>query len=293
MPVTATDTAALRLNKSRVKHGFDRIAEYYDQAAVLQREVGLHMLERLDLVKLKPSLILDVGCGTGTALPALLSRYRQSQVLAIDLATNMLSRASRQRHWFKRPLVLCADAESLPLAANSCQLIFANVVLPWCDIDTVLAEFHRVLAPEGLLLFSTLGPDTLIELRQDWRQLDHYEHINAFFDMHDIGDALLRMGFDDPVMDTERFTLTYRHFDDLLHDVRHTGGGNATAGRARGLMGRGRRAMLERLYESRRRDNILPATVEVVHGHAWGTAHARSRSVGDVAVVPISAIGRK
>ena len=282
------------LHKPLIRQGFARIVGHYDEAAVLQREVGERMLERLELVKLDPAVVVDIGCGTGAALPGLLSRYRQARVLALDLVPAMLLRARRRRHWWRRPGLLCGDAESLPLADGSCDLLFCNMVLPWCDLESTLGEFRRVLKPNGLLLFSTLGPDTLVELRSAWRQVDDQVHINAFLDMHDIGDALVRSGLVEPVMDTERLTLTYRNLADLLRDIRHSGAGNATAGRSRGLMGRARRHALEHHCEQGRREGVLPITAEVVYGHAWGpTAPVTRRRQDGVATVPVSSIRRR
>jgi malonyl-CoA O-methyltransferase len=177
---------------------------------------------------------------------------------------------------------VCADAERLPLADGSVDLILSNLMLQWCNPDHVFAEFRRVLAPHGLLSFTTLGPDTLRELRSAWREVDSRTHVNQFIDMHDIGDALVRGGFASPVLDVERYTLTYLDVRRVAADLKATGAHNATMGRARGLTGRRQFAALQAAYEGFRQDGRLPATYEVVFGHAWtpGTAARRSNPDG-------------
>lgn len=294
MSDTFQDEPDHRLSKPRIRQGFARIADAYDAAAVLEREVGLRMMERLELVRLDPDLVADLGCGTGAMLPGLLKRYPQARILAMDLVPGMVARAARRRHWLRRPLPVCADIENLPLGSGSCDLVFCNLVLFWCDLERALGEIRRVLKPNGLFMFSTLGPDTLIELRRCWGEVDSYTHINAFLDMHDVGDALVRNGFAEPVMDTERFTLTYRHFSDLLRDVRHTGAGNAAAGRCQGLTGGGRLRALEASYERHRHQGLLSATAEVVHGHAWGPTRQSLAVARDGEVtIPVTAIHRR
>lgn len=259
------------LDKRRVRRFFARAAASYDAAAVLQREVGRRLDERLDLIRLVPKTILDLGCGTGEQLQSLMRRYPRARVVALDLALPMLQRARRRGRWLRRrPACLCGDMEALPLADRSIDLIHSNLAFQWAaDPDRLFRECLRVLRPGGLLLFTTFGPDTLSELRRAWSQVDRHQHVSEFIDMHDLGDALLRAGFADPVMDVERLVLTYAEVDDLLADLRALGARNATAGRPRGLAGRARLEALRRAYEGFRRRGVLPATWEVVHGHAW------------------------
>lgn len=279
-----------RLDKRRVRESFERAAAGYDEAAVLQREVGERMLDRLDLVRLKPETVLDVGCGTGIATAALFKKYPKARVIGLDLAPAMLAIARRRAPWRRKLHGLCADAEALPLADASCDLLFSNLTLQWCaEPDRVFGECRRVLRPGGLLMFSTFGPDTLIELRQSWAAADGYNHVNAFIDMHDLGDAMLRVGLADPVVDMERFTLTYRDIGALMRDLKALGAHNVTAGRSRGLTGKGRLRMVRDTYERFRRDGLLPATYEVIYGHGWAPERAlsRPREDGD-AVFPLS-----
>lgn len=293
-------TDAFHLDKARIRAAFDRAATRYDEAAVLQAEVRSRMLERLDLVRLAPTLILDIGAGTGHGVRALMQRYKKARVIAMDLAFNMLLQTRRRNAswlpWQRAPHLVCGDAERLPFQDGCVDLIFSNLTVQWCnDLDQALAEFRRVLKPGGLLMFTTFGPDTLKELRQSWRAVDGYNHVNSFLDMHDIGDALMRARLGEPVMDVENFTLTYPDVYRLMRDLKTIGAHNATAGRAHGLTGKSALRALESAYEHHRRDGLLPASYEVVYGHAWGpaqTAAQAAREPGEFKVA-LSSISRR
>ena len=289
------------LERRRVRAAFDAAAGGYDAVAVVQAEVRARVLERLDLFRLEPRRILDAGCGTGHAARALLRHYRRAELVALDLAPGMLARARTQRPWLRRLDAVCADAAALPLADASVDLVFSNLMLQWCNApDTVFAEFRRVLRPGGLLLFTTFGPDTLRELRAAWGAADGHTHVSRFIDMHDLGDALVRAGLREPVMDAEHLVLTYADLRSLMRDLKTMGASNATAGRNRGLTGRRRLAAVEAHYEQLRRDGRLPATWEVLYGHAWAPAagaapgeHGGARDGGGEVAVPLADIRRR
>jgi len=255
------------IDKALLRSSFDRAAMHYDETAVLQHEVGERLLERLDLVRLDPALILDVGAGTGRATAALARRYADARVVALDVSLGMLQ-AARAQH--PERCVVCADAGRLPMPDASVDLLFSNLTLQWCnDLNGVFGEFRRVLRPGGLLTFSSFGPDTLKELRASWAAVDGATHVNGFVDMHNVGDALLHAGLAGPVMDVEHFTLTYGDVQRLMRDLKALGAHNMTGARPRGLTGKGRlRAMIAE-YERYRADGRLPASYEVVYGHAW------------------------
>lgn len=258
------------IDKLRARRAFERCANQYDAAAVLQREVGHRMLERLDLVRLVPHQVLDLGCGTGLACGALLDRYPHAQLIALDFAYPMLLQARRCGVGPRRPHCVCGDAEQLPFAQGTVDLIYSNATLQWCnDLEAAFRGLSRVLTPGGLLMFTTFGPDTLKELRAAWSQVDGSTHVSLFPDMHDVGDSLLRARFADPVIDVEWLTLTYAKVRDLMQDLKALGAHNATYGRTSGLTGKGRLAAMIQAYERFRRDGRLPATYEVVYGHAW------------------------
>ena len=283
------------IERGEVRRAFDRAAATYDAAAELQRRVRDELLSRLDYVKLEPAAVLDLGAGTGHAALALKRRYPASTVLAVDLAESMLREARRRQTLFRRFQRVCADAAALPLRSASVELVFSSLMLQWCDVpDGVFAECRRVLRPGGLLSFATFGPDTLVELRRAWAAADDGVHVSRFLDMHDVGDALVRAGFAEPVMDVDRVTLTYAEVRDLMRDLKAIGAHNAASGRRRGLTGRSTFARVVDAYERERRDGRLPATYEVVYGHAWAPAvdGRRADSSGEVRV-PIHSIGRR
>jgi len=278
-----------RLDAASVRDSFDRASASYDAAAVLQRRVGDELLHRVDFFKLEPAVVVDLGAGTGRATAELKRRYRRATVIALDIAPGMLREARRHQRWFRRFERVCGDALRLPLAEASVDIVFSNLMLQWCgDLDVALGEVRRVLKPDGLFAFTTFGPDTLTELRAAWAAVDGYTHVNAFLDMHDIGDALGRAGLTEPVLDVDRVTLTYRDALEVMRDLKAIGAHNVTAGRPRGLTGRARLQQVKAAYETSRRNGLLPATYEVVYGAAWGSAGQRGASVvaGEVRIPP-------
>ena len=281
-----------RIDKQQARLAFSRAADRYDSVAVLQREIGQRMLDRLQLVKLQPRTILDVGAGTGVATAALAERYRGSRVLALDFALPMLQQARKRGAWLRKPRCICGDLEQLPLDDRSVDMIYSNAAIQWSnDLDQTFREFNRVLRPGGLLMFTTFGPDTLKELRAAWAEADSTAHVSTFIDMHDVGDALLRAGLADPVMDVDRMTLTYPTVNGLMRELKVLGAHNVSSGRQRGLTGKGRLQAMQQAYEQfRNRDGVLPASYEVVYGHAWAP-EAGHRS--NAPAVAIDDIGRQ
>jgi malonyl-CoA O-methyltransferase len=262
------------LDRRQLRLAFERAARSYQEAAVLQREIGVRLMERLEFMALKPGRVLDLGCGTGAQLVGLQKRYPQAHLLGLDLAMNMLAATRHGPFWFSRKPLVCADALHLPFTAASFDLVYSNLMLQWCDdLQVVFRELRRVIKAHGLLLFSTFGPDTLKELRSVWRKVDDLNHVNRFLDMHDIGDALIRAGFVEPVMDVEHLTVTFEDLVTLMHDLKKIGAHNVTSGRARGLYGRRTLGKLIQAYEQFRRDGRLPATYEVIYGTAWTPAY--------------------
>jgi malonyl-CoA O-methyltransferase len=282
------------IEKGQARRAFGRSAHSYDEVAVLQREMGQRMLDRLQYVKLQPRCILDLGAGTGHFAGQLAARYKKGRVIALDFAYPMLLLARRRGPWLHRPRCVCGDLEQLPFADHSADLIFSNAAIQWSHhLDRTFREFRRVLRPGGLLMFTTFGPDTLKELRAAWSAADGHSHVSGFADMHDLGDALLRAGFAEPVMDVDRLTLTYADVRTLMHDLKRLGAHNVTTGRPRGLTGKGRLAAMERAYEAYRRDGRLPASYEVIYGHAWAPQSSSGQRGSEGTVeVPVEAIRR-
>jgi len=285
------------LERLAVRRAFGRAATTYDASAALQQRVRGELLERLDLVRIEPSAVLDMGTGTGHAALALKRRYPGSLVVGLDLAESMLLEAARRQTLLRRFRRVCADAASLPFRAASFDIVFSNLMLQWCDEpDRVFTECRRVLRPGGLLTFASFGPDTLRELRDAWSAADDRVHVSRFIDMHDLGDALLRAGLAEPVMDVERHVMTYAEVRDLMLDLKAIGAHNASAGRSRGLTGKAAFARMTAAYEAFRRDGKLLATYEVVYGHAWAplTDPRRvARGPAGETLVPLSRIGRR
>jgi malonyl-CoA O-methyltransferase len=268
----------LAVDKRLLRRSFEQAAATYDAAAILQNEVCRRMLARLDYIRLEPGTVLDAGSGTGNAVTGLLARFPGARVIALDLALGMARRARARRPWWRgllsrgglRLAAVCGDIEQLPLAAACAGMVWSSLALQWCNEPRrTFAEMCRVLAPGGLLMFSTFGPDTLKELRAAFRSVDAHTHVHRFTDMHDLGDLLVACGFADPVMDMEVITLTYADMRELMRDLKAIGARNMTRGRPATLAGKSLFAKVAQNYERERREGRLPATFEVIYGHAW------------------------
>jgi len=256
------------LDARAARRNFERAARSYADASRLEAEVAARMLERLDYVKLAPRRILDAGSGSVRRAPQ--KRYPRAELVALDFSVAMLRQS---RRWFEKRILLCGRMENLPLAAGTVDLVWSNMALHWVHEPlAALREFARVLAPEGLLMFSSLGPDSLKELRA----AAGGRRVHAFADMHDLGDMLVAAGFSAPVMDMEMLTLTYAGDAALVADLRASGQTNARADRARGLAGRQLRALAD----------LPQASFEVVYGHAWKGAPKSEMAAKTVRVFP-------
>jgi len=277
-------------DKRRVRAAFEHSADSYDEVAVLQREVADRLLERLALFRIEPRRILDLGSGTGYCSRGLADHYRKAQVVSLDLAETMVQKSRERFSRFERfrrgHRFVCGDAERLPFADGSFDLLFSSLTLQWCgDLDQTFSELRRVVRPGGLILFSTLGPDTLQELRASWAAVDSAIHVNSFTDMHDIGDAMLQARLADPVMDMERLTLTYREPMTLMRELKRLGAHNVNPGRANGMTGPGRLRAVCAAYEQFRHDGVVPASYELLYGHAWRSEQEPApRPGGEVSV---------
>lgn len=260
----------MSLDLHRVRTAFGRAAPAYAALARLQAEIEDQLLERIFELPLHSERILDVGAGTCRASALLRRRFARAEVIALDLALPMLQVGSKRAGWWRPFRRVCADAQALPLADGSVDLVFSNLCLQWCeDLPGVFAEFRRVLRPGGWLLFSSFGPDTLIELRRSFAAADSEPHINSFLDLHDLGDALLAAGFKDPMLDVERMRVAYPDVQTLMRELKGIGAGNADRERRRGLTGRGRMQRVFDHYEALRGDDdSLPASYEVIFAQA-------------------------
>jgi len=261
------------------RRAFER-ARSFDEASVVHGEARRRLLERLDFIRVDPRVAVDLGCATGRGALELAQRYPAARVLAVDSSPAMLRAARARCASVDSITALGGDAEHMPLRARCAQLILANLVLPWCRPQAFFAEAARVLEPGGLLLFATLGPDSLEEVRSAWAAVDSALHVHAAFDMHDVGDLAVAAGLAEPVLDVDRITVTYDRVASLVHDLRGCGAVNVAAGRRRGLTGARRWRAFEHALAGNRNATRFGVTVEIVLGSAFG-ADARPRRVDD------------
>jgi malonyl-CoA O-methyltransferase len=265
MPKAESDKGG-GLSAGALRRRFERAADTFDDADFVHRHTERGMFERMAPMTVDVRRILDVGSATGTSSRQLARTFRRSRVLSLDLSMNMLRRARRSRSRFARITELRGDALALPLKTGSVDLVFSNLLLPWVDdLPAFFGELARVLRKNGLFVFSTLGPDSFAELRDAWRGVDGDEHVNRFPDMHDVGDAAVRSGLRDPVLDVDWLTLEYRGVDALLGDLTSAGARNSLRRRRRALTGRARMEAVRRALPE-----PLSVRLELVFGHAWG-----------------------
>jgi malonyl-CoA O-methyltransferase len=264
-----------------VRRRFDRAADQFHEADFVHRVTREGLLDRMRPMTAGATTVVDLGAATGAAIPLLEKRFRRARVIAVDVSAAMLQVVRRKKTLFSKRHALQADAGALPFADASVDVVFSNLMLPWAgDLDTVFASVARVLRKDGLFVFSTLGPDSFIEIRDAWRTVDSGEHVHRFPDMHDVGDGLVRAGLRDPVLDVDRLSVSYRSAGALLRDLTAVGARNSLRSRQRGLMGRERfRRFTETLFGAGENPSL---TLELVYGHCWGSG-ASPRS-GEVAI---------
>jgi malonyl-CoA O-methyltransferase len=286
-------------DRRRLQHSFGRAAVGYAEVAVLQRETESRLLEQLEVLEdRKPPRVLDVGSGPGRASGVMKGRWPKAEVIALDIALPMLRQVPNNTRFWRPIRRVCAEAAHLPFADNSIDVIFSNLCLQWVpDLPAALAEFRRVLRVEGLLLFSTFGPDTLIELREAYLQSgERQPPLSPFAAIQQIGDAMIAAGFRNPVLDRDAFTLSYDAVMPLLRELRAIGAGDARVQRPRGLGGKTRQSGMIAAYETQRGDDgRLPSTWEVITAMGWAPGPGAPRREGDadVASFPADRIPRR
>jgi len=247
---------------SPIRPSFNKAASQYNAHAFLQDEIALRLSEKLNVIAISPEVVIDLGAGTGLLSSKLSQKLPNAQLICVDFAQQSLQSNPSQHK-------VCADAHQLPFADKSIDFIASNLMMQWCpDLKILFAECHRVLKPGGLMLFSTFGPDTLKELKRSWSVVDSEPHVNTFTDMHDIGDQMLQSGFNSPVMEMETLTLTYDKVVDLMRDLKGIGA-QTVRNRSKALTGKMKFSKMIEMYEAYRKEGKLPATYEVIYGHAW------------------------
>jgi malonyl-CoA O-methyltransferase len=253
------------LDQKLLRKACDRVAFDYASKDFFCAETSERLLERLDLISMSPTAVLDLGTGVGNAVMPLQAKFRDALIIGADWSAAMLNAGTNH------PNRICTDAHHLPLADASVDIVIANMLVPGCaDPEQVFREARRVLRSSGLFLFSTLGPDTFKQLRKAWAKVDEYPHVHVFADMHNIGDSLVQAGFREPVMDVERLTVTYTESARLITDLRAVAATNLLASRRRGLTPPALwQRMLSELEHMRDTDGQLPISLEVITGQAW------------------------
>ncbi len=266
---------AYQVQEDKVRRAFDKAAHGYERVALLQQTVAERLLETFDLLQTNKDNILDLGAGTGNGSRMLKNRFRKASIYQLDLSPLMLQQSrKRAPRFFSRERFVCGNANRLPFKEKQFDIVFSNLMLQWCaNLESVFAEVCRVLKPGGVFVFSTFGPDSLIELRDSWRQVDDEVHVNTFIDMHDVGDALMRHGMHSPVLSVEHLRLLYNDVKTLMHELKAIGAQNINSGRRKTLTGKTRLEKMMTHYEAYRADSKLPATYEVIYGHAWRNDH--------------------
>ena len=275
----STDIPVLRGRDARQR--LDNAAIAFDTADFVHGLTRDGLMQRIRPMTVEAAVVVDLGAATGNAIPLLQKRFRRARVIAVDRSAGMLRAAQGKRRLLSKQREVQADARALPFADGSVDVVFCNLLLPWLDRpDAVFAEVTRVLRADGLFAFATLGPDTLVEVRKAWQTVDDGAHVRQFQDMHDVGDALVRAGLRDPVLDVDRLKADYGSSDALFRDLTAVGARNSLYHRQQGLMGRAR---FERFVDALFAEGTgCSITLELVYGHCWGSGAGRPG--GEIAV---------
>ncbi|MBT8087355.1 MAG: methyltransferase domain-containing protein [Gammaproteobacteria bacterium] len=268
-----------RLNRRDVQRRFDQAAATFDKADFVHAVTREGIIARLAPLLLDARAVLDLGAATGGATAPLRKRFRRATIVSVDLSHSMLRRCASKRRWWSRAAEVQGDAASLPFADDSFDLVFANLLLPWIDtLAPVLQEVARVLRKGGVFAFATLGPDSFAQLGRAWAEIDSGLHVNRFPDMHDVGDALLRAGLSEPVLDVDHLSVRYDDPHKLFRDLTAAGARNALEHRNRSLFGKGQFGRMLDALPAAAGDKTVEIDLELVYGHCWGAAAPQQQS---------------
>jgi malonyl-CoA O-methyltransferase len=275
------------IDKKYKRKIFNRSAKSYDQFSVLQDKVSNSLFKRLDLIKLHPELILDLGCGTGRNGKILKDRYSNARIVNYDFSENMLLEARKKQKSLidkslkiKRPSFICGDIEDLVFANEVFDIVWSTNSLQWCNnLSITFNKIRSILKPEGLFIFSTFGPNTLFELRNITKEISSYQKTNDFINMHSIKDILINEGFSNPVIESEEFCLTYNSIDKLFLELKNIGATSGFMIKKNGLTGKSFLKKIAEGYEKYRNYGKFPATYEVIYGYTWRTKNNKYKPV--------------
>lgn len=281
------------MKKHPTQVAFDRASASYNDHAFAHQEIGERLFERLQFIRLHPETILDLGTGTGFLLPKLRAAFPQASITAIDVSKQSLAQAKKSYDYLDVDFQQ-ADANNLPFAENSFDLIISNLMLPWSpDMMETFGSCLRALKKNGLFIFTTVGIDTLKELRHAFSEVDAHDHVNTFYDMHEIGDGMVQVGFADPVVDMEYLTVTYKNLSRLFEDLKKSGSHVLPAQSRQGLYAPKQWQKMCDAYQ-KNADGVYPATIEIIYGHAFKPERGKQRRDASGAVaISIDAIERK
>lgn len=260
------------LRAQDVRRRFDTAAAGFDEFDFVHTVTRDGLLARLQPMLVTAKTVVDLGCATGTASKLLAKRFRGAQIIGIDHSPAMLRQAEKKKSWFAKSTFVEGSATNIPLEDQSADVVFCNQLLPWvADVPTVFSEINRVLRKGGLFLFASLGPDSLSELQRAWASADTEAHVHPFADMHNIGDAAVRAGLSDPVLDVDRLKVSYENSAALFRDLTGSGARNCLAERSRSLTGKKRFAAMQEALEQAGGDTGIELELELVYGHCWGS----------------------
>jgi len=260
------------LRTSDVRRRFELAADNFDDFDFVHAVTRDGLFARLEPMTIAAKVVVDLGCATGTTSKLLGKRFRGARIVGIDQSPAMLRQASAKKSWFAKHSFIEADAANTSLDDHSVDVVFSNQLLPWIDdVPAVFTEVNRILRKDGLFLFTSLGPDSFSELRQAWQATDQEPHVHHFADMHNIGDAAVRAGLGDPVLDVDRLKVRYSDPAAVFRDLSGSGGRNCLTDRRRSLTGKRRFAGLTEALQSAAVDGQIEFDLELVYGHCWGS----------------------
>ena len=262
------------IDKEYKRKVFDRHAKTYDEYSSLQNKISDNLFKKLDLIEVRKGLILDLGCGTGRNGGIMKEKYQNIRLINYDFSINMLQEAKKNQYKAlgAKSEFICGDIEELSFTENTFDVIWSTSSLQWCNnLSDIFMKAKSILKPGGLFIFSTFGPNTLFELRSITKKISTYQKTNNFLDVLSIKDKLIMEGFINPVIDSEKFCLTYKNINKLFLDLRKIGATSGFKRKKIGLSGKTFLKLISDGYKEYSYDGIYPATYEAVYCYAWNT----------------------